>query len=293
MVERLKIAIEKARAQRRLADPDGAATPRASRPQPLDRASELTSSAPADPSAETVRRESAWNALTPLSVNEAHLESRRIISSRKEDPAHVVFDVLRTRMLGALDSHGWRRVGITSPREGCGKTFVASNLAFSLARQSDCRTVLMDMDLRKPSVADVLGIDHQESLRWFLNGQIGAEKYLRRIGANLAVGLNSGPVQDPAEVILAPSTEHAIGAMNDQFRPNVTIYDLPPMLAFDDVTGMLPRLDCILLVIGGGKTKPADVSECEHLLKDRCPLLGVVMNNADDADVSSYKYYTA
>lgn len=291
MVERLKIAIEKARAQRRQAEPDDAA-PRTGRPQPQGHSSNPVSSELAGPGAETVQRESAWNALNPLSLDEKHLESRRIISSRKEDPAHVVFDVLRTRMLGVLDSHGWHRVGITSPREGCGKTFVANNLAFSLARQSDRRTILMDMDLRKPCVADVLGVDHQNSMRWFLNGQIGAEKYLRRIGANLAVGLNSGPVQDAAEVILAPSTEHAIVAMHDQFRPNVTIYDLPPMLAFDDVMGMLPRLDCVLLVIGGGETKPADVSECEHLLKDHCPLLGVVMNKAEDTDVSSYKYYT-
>ncbi|MEL7089275.1 MAG: exopolysaccharide biosynthesis protein, partial [Planctomycetota bacterium] len=143
MVERLKIAVEKARAERARSsqhrpdpvDPGQAMpedplllgeieTPRiateADAPDPASFAA-----APAVPSADIeLRRAAAWNALAPIDLSTRDLERSRIISHARTDPAHVAFDVLRTRMLGALARKGWTRVGITSPNAACGKTFV-------------------------------------------------------------------------------------------------------------------------------------------------------------------------
>jgi len=87
-----------------------------------------------------------------------HLIRNRLISATREDPAHVAFDVLRTKLVATLRARGWHRVAITSATPDCGKSFVAANLAISLSRQSGLRTVLMDMDLRRPSLATMLGI---------------------------------------------------------------------------------------------------------------------------------------
>ena len=63
------------------------------------------------------------------------------------------------------------------------------------------------------------------------------------------------------------------------------------MLAGDDVTGFLPNLDCVLLVIGGGLTKPSEVTECERILEDNhCPLLGVVLNRGEGVNIRRYAY---
>lgn len=304
MVERLKIAVDKARALRAratLSDDDAAGEVVAQKglfnimrsqgasDAALEGLPEGTS--PGLLGSDDAARTSAWNALTPVQPNARALERARIISFAKEDPAHAAFDVLRTRMLSSLANKGWSRVGVTSPTSECGKTFVSANLAFSIARQQSCNTVLMDMDMRKPSLGKVLGMREQESLRWFLTGEIPAEKYLRRIGSNLALGVNSGRLQDAAEIVLAPATRHALNTMRAQLAPDVVIYDLPPMLACDDVIGFLPQLDCILLVIGGGITKQSEITECENLLQDQCPILGMILNRAEDASSEKYQYY--
>lgn len=291
MVERLKIAVEKARSQReKLDDDDNQSRSSSHAFTPQKRIS--VPKAPADvPDSKIQNRDMAWNALEAVELDARQLERSRVISYTKDDPVHVSFDVLRTRMLGAFEKHGWSRVGITSPTQGCGKTFSSANLAFSLMRQSSCRTVLMDMDMRQPSLAGVLGVQNPNSLRWFLTGEVPTESFFRRVGANLALGLGTGRIQDASELIQSPSTAHALSAMQTQLTPDVVIYDLPPMLSCDDVMGFLPQLDCVLLVVGGGISNPADINECEALLKEQCPIIGIVLNKAEGVETAKYKYY--
>lgn len=281
MVERLKIAVAKARAarERTLAGLDPVAAAEAGSPVSREEREALAlGSVP------------SWNGIEPLELTQRDLERHRIVTQDRTDRAHVAFDVLRTRLMRAFQKHGWSRLGITSPNPRCGKTFVATNLALSLSRQSDLRVVLMDLDLRKPRIAETLGIRHPEPAKWFLSGDVPAEDYLRRVGHNLAVGLNGERVRDAAELLLAPRTASALETMLATLAPDVVIYDLPPLLTSDDVLGFLPQLDCVLLVVGGGRTRPEQVSECERLLADQTHLLGVLLNQAEGADPSRYGY---
>lgn len=296
MVERLKIAVEKARAQREKAVIGAApAAPRATGPvaTPEHHTEETKPDTAVRTKPDEALRANAWNSLEQIELDPRQLARNRIVTQDKQDPAHIAFDVLRTRMLGAFEKHGWTRLGITSPHKGCGKTFVAANLALSLARQANSCTILMDMDLRNPSVAKVLGLKkmNPEPARWFLSGQVPPKSFLRRYGANLALGLSSGQLRDSAELILEPSTARALDAMHAELMPDVVIYDLPPLLSCDDALGFLPQLDAVLLIIGGGITKPGDVTECERLLQDQCPILGVLLNKAEGADLKQYQYY--
>jgi len=90
----------------------------------------------------------AWNSLGVLEVKSRTLDKNLVITANRTDPAYASFDVLRTRLVQALREKGWRRVAITSPSTGCGKSFTAVNLAMTLSRYEDCRTILLDMDLR-------------------------------------------------------------------------------------------------------------------------------------------------
>lgn len=302
MVERLKIAVAKARAQRaRVAAGAGA-----DGGVPADVYGLPQSVSPGSPPAEDAACaaggtgltppatvDAAWTALEPVELDPAHLERNRIITHDRTDPAHAAFDVLRTRILRVFKKHGWTRLGITSPSKSCGKTFVASNLAFSLARHAECRTVLLDLDLRLPSLSKVLGVGQIEPIDWFLSGDVEPERFLHRSGENLALGLSAKKTPNPAETLLAPTAAEALARMHARLAPDIVIYDLPPMLAADDVLGFLPQLDCVLLVVGGGKTRPDEVTECERLLADQTHLLGVLMNKAEDAATSRYGYSAA
>jgi Mrp family chromosome partitioning ATPase len=223
-----------------------------------------------------------------VTLDRRHLARQRVIAADRVDPAHVAFDVLRTRLLQTLRARGWRRVAITSPTQGCGKTFVAANLALSLSRRASCRTVLMDLDLRIPSLAAVLGVCDVDYLHPFLAGKQPAEAHLVRPRPNLALGLNAGPVFDAAELLQEPATAQALMEMQAALEPDVVLYDLPPTLACDDVIAFLPQVDGVLLVAGGGITQAEDVRKCERLFADQAPLIGVILNMAEDPPLDPY-----
>lgn len=233
----------------------------------------------------------AWDKIRTYELNPLHLESHNLVSASRENPASVAFDVLRTRLLHALKSNGWRRIAVTSPTKGCGKTFVAANLAFSIAHKPSTRVVLLDLDLRLPNLAPTLGIRDAGNIAHALDGTTPLDEHLLRIAPNLAVGLNKSAAQDPAELLQEPSTSQTLKAMQASLQPDVVIYDLPPALLCDDVLAFLPQIDGVLLVADGHSTRAQEVRACERLFKDQTELLGVVLNRAEDSETDRYGYY--
>lgn len=207
---------------------------------------------------------------------------------RADAEAAMGFDILRTQLLQALLARGWRRIAVTSPTHGAGKSFVAANLAFSLARRPDSRTVLVDLELRRPALAGMLGAK-AAPIEGFLSGA-PCERHFRRIGQTLAVGLNDRPVSRAAELLQSPAAGRALGSMIAQLDPEVVIYDLPPALGSDDLLAMLPQIDAVLLVADGTRTTAAEIRICERMLDNKVPLLGVVLNRAQDRDLTRYSY---
>jgi tyrosine-protein kinase Etk/Wzc len=239
----------------------------------------------------------AWQALPELSLDEDHLSRNRIITASREDPAHSAFDVLRTRLLQALSENGWRRVAITSPGKDCGKTFTAANLAISMSRQENCRTMLMDFDMRRPSLHRVLGIDSPGSVGDMLRGVTAPEDHMRRMGSNtihagrnIAFACNDQAEPYASELLQDPRTATNIDAIEAQFAPDVMLFDLPPALFYDDVIAFRPMFDGVLLVIGGGQTTEREVKEVERRLGPNTPLLGMVLNRAEGSDLKRYGY---
>jgi len=222
-----------------------------------------------------------WNALPVFPVKNAHLVKNRVITALRRDPAHASIDMLRTRLLQVLQANGWKHVAVTSPTEGCGKTFVAANLAISMARGESRRVILMDMDMRNPELASVFGVTNPPKLKDYLAGYSLPEEYFLRIGRSLALGLNDQPESSAAEFFLEKETASILTEMEEVLAPDVVIYDLPPVLPHDDVVAFLPRVDGVLLVAGGGQSTAAEISEVQRLLGDDTPLLGVVLNKAD------------
>src|SRR5215203_1301488 len=106
--------------------------------------------------------------ISDVEVSIVRLEEMRVIAHDPADPRSIAFDLLRTQVLQAMEVNGWRIVAITSPTAGCGKTFTAMNLAMSVARQPGSSVLLVDMDLRKPQIAQRLGIQPTTGLRALL-----------------------------------------------------------------------------------------------------------------------------
>lgn len=231
-----------------------------------------------------------WESLGSVTLSPSLLAGNGLFLDASDHPAAVAFDVLRTRLLHGLAEKGWKRIAVTSPTHGCGKSFVATNLALSLSRRPSSRTALLDLDLRRPELARILGIREEHALSEFLSGEQPLESIFCRHGRTLALGLNGVAVDKASETLHDPDTVSALAAMLEQLDPEVVIYDVPPVLVNDDVLALGPCVDALLLVTDGTKTTPEEIRACERLLQGRIPLMGVVLNRAQDFSAGRYRY---
>ncbi|VDC27698.1 CpsD/CapB family tyrosine-protein kinase [Pseudogemmobacter humi] len=223
-----------------------------------------------------------WESIGEVQVNPDRLARNGLFPKAEQHPATRIFDMLRTRIAQAMTKEGWNRLAVTSPGPGCGASFVAANLALALGRLPSCRTVLMDLDLREPKLADLFGQTDAQPLLDFLMGEQPLESQFRRIGGNLALALNGAPVSRAAETLQDPQVADTLRAMGEVLQPDMIIFDTPPALTSDDAISLAGRVDAVLLVVDGTRTTPAEITACERLFEGRIPLLAVVLNRAQD-----------
>jgi protein-tyrosine kinase len=225
-----------------------------------------------------------WDALE-LVLPDAQAHARAgapLVDYYRSHPASKAFDQLRTRLVQALRRHGWRRIALVAPTTGCGTTFTAVNLALSLARVPGSRSVLIDLDQRKPGVADALGLGGDWQIEDFLAGRCLMEEHMIRCSDTLALGLNTKANLNASEQLHDDVTAAVLEDAEEELSPDVVLYDLPAMLEYDDLSAFLPQVDGVLLVTDGTQTTQAQIEECERILDGQTQLLGVVLNRGRD-----------
>ncbi|KPA21252.1 Tyrosine-protein kinase ptk [Shimia sp. SK013] len=222
-----------------------------------------------------------WDSLAVAAPDEAQLSEAKIVSATRDHPAHAAFDMLRTRLLQALSDNGWTRVAVTAPTRGCGSSFVTLNLAYAAARLKNTRTVVLDLDLRKPSLGEMLNIEAMDDMTDYLSGEIAPEDFLIATQRNLAFGLNASPADNSAEMFQATMTTDVLDELGDLLEPDLVLFDMPPALEFDDVLAFLPNVDAVLVVAGGGVSSAEEITKVEQILSEVKPILGVMLNKAD------------
>ena len=265
-MERIQTALDKARAERAAQDPQPRqATPAAPTGAPIR--------APAAPAPV----EASWAALRELRVDPGRLERAHVVSA-VGGPESAVFDVMRTKLLHQVRAQGWRRIAVSSPGPACGKTTVALNLAFGLARQADLRVALVEADFRRPSIARLLDLHEPEGTAEVMSGAVEPAQAMRRYRGNLALLAAASAQRNPAELLQSPRTGEALDRIEALLDPTVTLFDLPPMMAGDDVMAFAGLMDGVLLVAAAGSTSVAQVDACERELATRTNVVGVVLN---------------
>ncbi|MGR3715064.1 MAG: CpsD/CapB family tyrosine-protein kinase [Shimia sp.] len=222
-----------------------------------------------------------WNSLTVIAPSAEQLADAKVISAARDHPAHAAFDMLRTRLLQALNENGWSRVAVTAPTRGCGSSFVTLNLAYAAARLQNTRTVVLDLDLRSPSLGGMLSIEASEGMAAYLSGEIAPEDFLIATQPNLAFGLNAAAEDNSAEMFQATMTGDVLDELSDLLVPDLVLFDMPPALEYDDVLAFLPNVDAVLIVAGGGVSSAEEITKVEQILSEVKPILGVMLNKAD------------
>ena len=229
----------------------------------------------------------AWSALseaTPLPARDGSQARDPLVLPTPEIMAS--FDLLRVQLLQASRTRGWRIMGVTAPTAGCGASFVAAGLASSLARLETVQTILLDMDLATPTVAQAFATSAPGMITDMLDGHVPPEGHLRRLGHNLALGLTLPCPDGGGTISRSEAITETLAELEHDYQPDLILCDLPPLLTSDTALTLLPHLGGVLIVADGTRTQAADLQECEHLLQDRTQLLGVVLNKGTDSAAS-------
>jgi len=130
-------------------------------------------------------------------------------------------------------------------------------------------------------MAETIGISHPGKMRNYLSGKRFEKDHLFKVNDNLALGLNASPENDVAEILQAALTKETLEILQMELQPDVIIFDMPSVLHHDELLSFLPCIDCVLLVVGGGTTKAAEIKQVEKLLHNQVPLLGVILNREE------------
>src|SRR5579872_1777373 len=160
----------------------------------------------------------------------AHLQSHRIVAYDGNDLRSRSFDMLRTEVLQSMDFRGWRTLAVTSPTPSCGKTLTAINLALSLARQPEQRVLLADLDLRKPYVAESLGLKCSEGVLGVIEGRIGLDSAMvhARVGTSRLEILPTAPASNSSDLVASTAMRTLLQDITRSASPRIVILDLPP-----------------------------------------------------------------
>jgi len=168
-----------------------------------------------------------------------------------------------------------KRLLIGSARHGDGRTSVTLNLAGTLA-SAKRRVLVVDTDLRRPSILRLLGVDVKTGLpEGISRGLTVGEIAVRILPFNFDLLATRSPVENSVEVLGSPVFMANLQVMADDY--DFILFDSPPLLVSSDAHLLLRLVDRMLLVIRPGATTPAQMAEALAMFRKK-DLLGVVLN---------------
>jgi len=215
-----------------------------------------------------------------VQVSPEILRKNRVVSGFLKEPLADAYRVLRTRVLRRVQHNNWKTIGVTSAGPGDGKTLTAINLAISIAMEPNYTVLLIDADLRRPSVHTFFGIKPKYGLGDYLTSEMAVEELLIHPGIERFVILPTPKSVDGSSELLALSKMvQLVQDLRTRYSSRLIIFDLPPVLVGDDVAALSPLLDAILLVVEDGKTQADELARAVELLEG-VNLLGTVLNKS-------------
>lgn len=224
-----------------------------------------------------------------VDVDPKVLHSNCLVTTARDDATLNSYKMLRTQVLQRMAAKGWKSLAVTSARAGEGKSLTATNLAITLALDANHTVLLVDADMRRPSIARLFGCAQLPGLRDCLLDDIPVEDVLFSPGIPRLVILPGGaPVGGSSELLTLPKTSDMIEELKNRYSERIVIFDLPPLLDTDDSLAFAPFVDAVLLVVEDGKTTRDDLQQAVQLLGD-LPVLGTILNKCKDVKLPKYE----
>jgi capsular exopolysaccharide synthesis family protein len=223
------------------------------------------------------------------SVEAERVEPRLVAITHPHSTYCEEYRSLRTQVLHKSQRQKLQSIVVASTNPSEGKSVTALNLSWLLAQTDGVKALIIDSDLRMPSLTDYLGIETDKGLSDVLSGRTSLRESIIRLepaGLHLLPGGEAR--SDVAELISGPKFKEILREAKELF--DYVIIDAPPLGIFTDASVLINHADGAMLVIRAGRTRYSEISRVlENLPRDR--MLGVVLNQSEDVmDESHYNY---
>lgn len=226
---------------------------------------------------------------------EGGIDPRLVSYIDKESLIAEQFKVLRTNLYSLSPGKPLKSIVITSAQAQEGKSTTAANLAFTLSLDKSKKTILVDCDLRRPSLHNLFGISRKPGFSEVLQGNIEIEHFLEKPALEDLFIIPSGQIiSSPSEILNSPKIQEAIEKLKAKF--DFVIFDTPPVLNVTDSSILGAISDAVFLVVKAGVTPKEMVEEAFNSLRDaQAKPKGCIITNFTIPHsayyLSKYKYY--
>ena len=218
------------------------------------------------------------------------LDHRLVAATAPRSLAAEQYRSLRTRIRQAENGRSLRTIIITSPGKGDGKSLTAANLSLTMAQEFQPRILLLDADLRRPSIHALFGLSETPGLSDVLMGGASLEDALVHLEDHHLSVLPAGlPPTHPAELLGSAAMRRALDTLRTRF--DRIVIDMPPVEPLADVHILSPLTDALLMIVRAGLTEKPAIDRALHGL-DVSKVLGLVLNGAaTDGSGDTYDGY--
>ena len=228
-----------------------------------------------------------------MNKNKTKSKENGVISIVNQNDFQLVesYKALRTNIMfsmPAMDLSGARKILVTSAGPGEGKSTTSVNLSISLAEAGQ-RVLLMDADLRKPTVHRYFGLDSRKGLSNLISGMSKREECLHTVSEvpGLTV-LPSGVLSpNPSELLCSTAMEKLLADFSQNY--DYVLIDMPPVNVVADALSLVKQVDGVVFVASYGKTRMPDLYRAVDALRfAKAHILGIVMNRMPNPKKNGY-----
>lgn len=217
--------------------------------------------------------------------------SPKLVAHSEHDIHSRAFKLLRTTLNRQVAEQDYQVIGVTSCTPNAGKSFIASNLAVSISRLASRKTVLLDLDLQRASIAELFGISDQAAVSEYL---LGSVDHLEDIRWTLGDGdLSIFPTFfrkiNSAELLSSMRFATLMSQIRQLEHKPIVICDLPPLFVSDDALLAAQQLDGVLVVVEQGVTTRKQLEAAMRMLYPT-KVIGTVFNRFTGGIGDPYGY---
>jgi len=216
-----------------------------------------------------------------------------ITEMKPKSPISEQYRTIRTNIQFSMIDKKLKTLACTSSIPAEGKSTTISNLAVTIAQQGQ-RVLLIDADLRKPTIHQIMELSNQHGLTSLITTAATPDQAISKSPKtpNLYI-LPSGPIPpNPSELLGSKKMEGLISCFSEEF--DLILFDTPPVLAVTDAQILSSRCDGVILVIKSHRTEKKDLVKAKELLdRTKCNILGAIFNDVNQKEAHYYYYYRA